>query len=308
MFESHQQSLADLKAQLQEQEQLHGSEVELHDHLAQKACQLEMLLTQLELLEKDLKKLDGFGLSGLFSALSGNRDEKRRQLLNQFREAEKNSLQAQQELEQLQQQLADLQNQLGSQQQLRQDYEQVLNSRLERLRESDSPVHADLVELEQRLEAVKGEQRGMEKTLEIVEETLRSLHTAKLVMGKLKHNHMQRGAVLAGAYNALMAQAGNPAYDNLTSGLRRLHRQLSDLHCSGNEDFDQHLVSFCAQVQQHYIQLEDLGKQGLTDLSVVFGIEDELGMTRDVLRERTDYLQQERRQLEQQRQRLVEEQ
>ncbi len=229
--------LVDVKEKIRQRDRLQGQLADVERSLSQEDSRLEMLEARLKREEKDVQRLEGLSLAGMFFAVLGDKEERQDKERQELVAAKLQRDQCQYAVTSLEHDLADLKQKLDTLNGLDAIYQSLLERKEKLLLQSDNPNLRSLLALSEDQARLGSERKEVGEALEAGQALIQTLD------GVIQSLNSAEGwgtwDMLGGGFLADLAKHSriDDARQNVHQAqelLRRFQRELADVQSGEN--------------------------------------------------------------------------
>lgn len=302
--------LVDAKEKVAARSHLQKQRVKSQDRLKADAYRLTYLEASLRQIDREMEKLDGPGLTGLFHSIFGNKLERLEQLRNDAYELRQESDDLGAAVESIRRQLEDLESRIDGLQNAEADYAALFEMKERAMLETAGEQTARLNELLQQLARAQDEVRKTESAVEAGQVVLGRLGSMSRALQRARRKRFGVIGVLdpaAAAWNVFQTQGAKPLVSRVREGLDRFHDKLAEVDTAGGTDADVELVRLATVIEQLSNELAGGWTRGaVRNRAAAFPIEDEVRAALRLLEEKLHEVRQQASRMQQNKQSLIE--
>ncbi len=245
------QRLSELKTRITSKARLKTDLTHHKDQVLRLNSQQAFLETHLEMLERDIRKLEGFGLSGLLGRLTGNQQqkvEKKRRLYDDEKDKLESCLIA---LGAAREELVALEDTFNRFDDLEAEYQDLCRQKEEQLL-AQCPEYAEtLANMDGEIQRHREEIRRLEHAMEAAEEPLLALHSLFSSLKRAGSKHIGAAAappIISAAMNTLFSMTGIPSATHARKAMQNLVQKLQTLQYADHPD-DQAILQLTDKIE-----------------------------------------------------------
>lgn len=308
MCDSATQELLAARRRLQQWEQAQQEYRGKSEAILQCNARLGLVATQIELIQKDLKDLEGLSVAGVLNSLLGAREEKLRRKTAQLEEANTEIAQLQQELSTLQLELDAIKQLIAAGDEIKSQYDTACEQQVARLCSGDDEAAQTIRAVLTDLTTHEQDIHQFERAIEEGKHACTGMQGLRKMFNGVSKRRMgccEIGLVRA-AYNKVMTHSTKPAVSNFRSSMQRFYRVLSSLNIPDKSELDTLLVSGIASVEAICSELDTRwAAAAMDDFSAFVGVEDQVQELIYRMTDKLEILKTKYQQLEQQKSELL---
>lgn len=241
MYEELNEQLRDAKARVSQKRKDEGRLQACREELQEAERQAQSLKAQLEDNEHDWKQLHGLSFAHLIASVSGKQDERERDVQKQVTLAKLQYDTAAETARELQKEVSSLADSVQAMGDVEAAYERLLAKKEDLMEQADTPIAKQLLELIQREVDMNAEIKETDEAVRAAELALESLTDCDGEIRKAKNWgtwDMFGGGVIATAIKREHMEDAQALITNAQHYLRRLQRELRDLHWQADIQVD----------------------------------------------------------------------